>query len=231
MAELALEALRNSRRLLDDASVLARENRFASALMVAGLSADELGKHILVTSFFSREGTDDDWRKFWRRFRNHTEKLGDALMGAWIGDLFTDEPPPSASQFHQQRLAATYVGLSDDGAVQTPGSAVSKQEVEAIYETIERELRFCEGVLAKATPQQFAQVLESMRTSPRASIFTELFDELGAEAALAFAISVRAGMNADDALAFAKEAGRLFANLRPTDRPHSPDTAESGTVS
>jgi AbiV family abortive infection protein len=231
MAELALEALRNSRRLLDDASALARENRLPSALMVAGLSADELGKHVLVTSFYSREGTDDDWRKFWRRFRNHTEKLGDALMGPWIGDLLTDEPPPSASQFHQRRLAATYVDVSNDGAVQTPGSAVSKQEFEAIFESIDRELRFCEGILAKATPQQLAPVLESMRTSPRASALTELLDELGAEAGLAFAISLRAGMNADDALAFAKEAGHLFAHLRPTESPHGPDTAEDGTVS
>jgi hypothetical protein len=87
------------------------------------------------------------------------------------------------------------------------------------------------GILAKATPQQLAPVLESMRTSPRASALTELLDELGAEAGLAFAISLRAGMNADDALAFAKEAGHLFAHLRPTESPHGPDTAEDGTVS
>jgi hypothetical protein len=110
-----------------------------------------------------------------------------------IGDLLTDEPPPSASQFHQRRLAATYVDVSNDGAVQTPGSAVSKQEFEAIFESIDRELRFCEGILAKATPQQLAPVLESMRTSPRASALTELLDELGADTPQPIGLSTATG--------------------------------------
>ena len=94
MAEVSLAAMRNCRRLLDDAVMLAGAGRLPSALMLAGLAADELGKHVLVASFFAREGTDEDWRKFWSRFRNHTEKLGDALMGSWVGDLLTDEPEP-----------------------------------------------------------------------------------------------------------------------------------------
>ncbi len=82
MVELSLEAMRSARRLLDNAQALARAQRLPSAFMVAGLAADELGKHILVTSFYVRAGTDDDWRKFWHRFRIHRQKLGDALMSA-----------------------------------------------------------------------------------------------------------------------------------------------------
>jgi AbiV family abortive infection protein len=215
MAELALEAMRNSRRLLDDAAALARELRLPSALLLAGLAADELGKHILVASFYSREGTDDEWRIFWRRFRKHTEKLGDALMGAWIGDLLTDDPPPSASAFHKQRLAATYVDLSDDGAVHTPVNAVSREAFEAIYESIDRELNFCEGVMANASPQRLGAVLESLRTSTHGKAVTDLLSELGPEAALAFAMSIRAGMDTEGALAFVKQVGPAFAHLRP----------------
>ena len=80
--------------------------------MVAGLAADELGKHILVTSFYAREQTDEEWRKFWRRFRSHQSKLGDALLGAWAGDLVSEDPPPDVAEFHQERLRATYVDVT-----------------------------------------------------------------------------------------------------------------------
>jgi hypothetical protein len=75
--------------------------------MLAGLAADELGKHVLVASFYYREATDAEWRKFWRRFRDHTEKLGDALIGAWVGDLLTDDPPPRVSDFHKTKPQVT----------------------------------------------------------------------------------------------------------------------------
>ena len=117
MAEVALEALVNARRLYDDAVSLRQGDRLPSALMVAGLAADELGKHVLVTSFYNRDQTDDEWSKFWRRFRNHQEKLGDALLGAWAGDLISEDPPPDAAEFHQERLLATYVDVTPDGTV------------------------------------------------------------------------------------------------------------------
>ena len=89
---MALEALVNARRLYDDAMSLRQSDRLPSAFMVAGLAADELGKHILVTSFCNRDQTDEEWRKFWRRFRNHQSKLGDALLNAWAGDLNQRRP-------------------------------------------------------------------------------------------------------------------------------------------
>jgi AbiV family abortive infection protein len=121
MAEVALEVLANARRLYNDAALLQRVGRLASAFMVAGLGADELGKHVLVASFYgSREDTDEQWRKFWRRFRNHQSKLGDALLGAWMADLFTEDPPPDVATFHQERLLSTYVDIGPDGAVTVP---------------------------------------------------------------------------------------------------------------
>lgn len=219
MAELAIEAMRNSRRLLEDAAALAEAQRLPSAFMLTGLAADELGKHILVASFYSREGTEDDWRKFWRRFRDHTEKLGDALIGAWIGDLLADEPPPRANDFHKQRLASTYVDISGDGTITTPTIAISREAFDAAFESIDRELTYCEGVLAHATPEQLGATLESMRTSPHGRALTELSEELGAEAAMAFAIALRSGMGASYATAFARQASRMLGHLGPQSQP------------
>jgi AbiV family abortive infection protein len=91
-----------------------------------------LGKHVLVSSFFARDQTDEEWRKFWRRFRSHQEKLGDALLGAWAGDLFSEDPPPDAAAFHQERLLATYTDVSDDGTVSKPSDAVAKERVDEL---------------------------------------------------------------------------------------------------
>jgi AbiV family abortive infection protein len=212
MAAIALEALRNSRRLLEDAATLAAQGRLPSAFMLAGLSADELGKHMRVTAFYSREGTDEEWRKFWRRFRNHTDKLGDVLFAAWAGDL-TDEHPPNISEFHKQRLAATYVDLSDDGRVQTPANLVTRRAFETVYQSIERELEFCEGLMRNATPQQLAPIFERFRTSRVSHELAEMVKELGPEAAITFAIAMRAGVERDDALAFARQVGEIFAQV------------------
>src|SRR3954451_13467833 len=76
-ADVAIHALANARRMHDDAVFLRHAGRLPSAFMVAGLAADELGKHVIVTSFFGRNDTDAEWRKFWRRFRQHEAKLGE----------------------------------------------------------------------------------------------------------------------------------------------------------
>lgn len=77
--------------------------------MVAGLAADELGKHVLVNSFFLRDQADEEWRQVWRRFRSHESKLNDKLLMAWAGDLISEGPQPDAAAFHRKRLLATYV--------------------------------------------------------------------------------------------------------------------------
>jgi hypothetical protein len=69
----------------------------------------------MVLSFYGvQEDTDEEWEKFWRRFHNHEEKLGNALLGGWLGDMLTAEPLPDIDRFHRQRLAATYVDIEHD---------------------------------------------------------------------------------------------------------------------
>jgi AbiV family abortive infection protein len=210
MAEVALEALVNARRLYDDAVSLRQGDRLPSALMVAGLAADELGKHVLVTSFYGREQTDDEWRKFWRRFRSHQSKLGDALLGAWAGDLASEDPPPDGAVFHQERLRATYVDVTADGTVSAPAWIVRQERVDEILFLLQRELSFCESVVAGATPSQYAAALESMQTSAIGQESRQLINEGGPGAAMALAICVRAGMPYDLARSLAQHAKDVF---------------------
>jgi AbiV family abortive infection protein len=210
MAEVGLEALVNARRLYDDAVSLRQGDRLPSALMVAGLAADELGKHVLVSSFYVREQTDEEWRKFWWRFRNHESKLGDALLGAWAGDLFSEDPPPDVARFHQERLLATYVDVTSDGTVSAPSWIVRKGRVDEILSLLQRELSYCDSMVAEATPSQFAAVLESMRTSAHGQEIRQFLNEGGPDAAMAFAIGARAGMPYDLALSFAQQVKDIF---------------------
>lgn len=61
LAELSLSALGNAQSLFDDARRLETAGRHASAFLLAGLAADELGKHILVTSFPARRPDEAEW--------------------------------------------------------------------------------------------------------------------------------------------------------------------------
>ena len=191
MADVALQALANARRLYDDALLLLGADRLPSALMVTGLSADELGKHILVASFYVRDQTDAEWRKFWRRFKRHEEKLGDALLGAWSGDLVNLESPPDAASVHLERLAATYVDVSDDGTTRAPSDVVVRDRVIEVLRLLEPELAYCESVVSHMTAPQFAAVLESMLTSARTDEVRRLISEGGPESAMAFVLSTR----------------------------------------
>lgn len=163
---IALEALTNARDLFDDGLVLYERQRISSAFTLIGLAADELGKHILVASFYgAREDTDAEWKKFWQRFRRHQEKLGNSLYAAWAGDLLSDEAPPDAELFHKQRLAATYVDIDDNDLVQTPRTSINKNDVAHAIERIGSELDFVNPSL-KAQRQKAWARLSNPRGPP-----------------------------------------------------------------
>ena len=115
----------------------------------------------------------------------------------------------------QTTTLAPFPDVSTDGAVCTPTTAVSRKAFDSVFELVDRELTFCEGVLDQATPQQLGATFGSMRTSGRARAMRGSIAEPGPEAGLALAIALRAGIDADGAVDFAKEASRIFGRLQP----------------
>jgi AbiV family abortive infection protein len=213
MAEIALEALANARRLYDDASLLHDHGRIPSAFMTFGLAADELGKHQLVAAFSWREQTDAEWRKFRRRFRSHTEKLGNALLGAWMGDLLSDDPPPEPVSFHKRRLSATYVDFSETGRVSTPLRSVSDIDVRNAREGIGRELAYCEGVMKGAIPASLAEAMDRMAN--RSSTGTEelrALHEVSPKAVQLISMADRVGLPREEALRTAWMLAEILAS-------------------
>jgi AbiV family abortive infection protein len=76
-------ALRNAKRLADDASLLLEDKRFASATALAVLSIEESGKLSILRQLATAQSAEDA-KKQWREYRSHTKKN---VMGAFL-DLF-----------------------------------------------------------------------------------------------------------------------------------------------
>jgi AbiV family abortive infection protein len=215
MAEIVLAALSNARRLLDDAVLMTERGRTPTAFLLVGLAADELGKHVMVASFYGmRQESDDDWKKFWRRFRTHQEKLGDALWAAWAGDLLTEDPPPDVEAFHRRRLASTYVDVDDNGCIATPQSTVTTAELEEALARIKPELEFCERGFGAATPSALGAAFSRMRDSENSEQVREIISDLGPMGSLAYVIASRGGASHDAAVQF---ASTMSAVLRKAD--------------
>ena len=175
---MALAALRNARLLFDDAEQLHGLGRIATSYLLAGLAADELGKHVLVSSFFAREGSEAEWANFWRRFRSHPEKLGNVLFGAWSADLLSTEAMPDAQEFHKRRLAATYVDLGPNGETVAPITSISNDELDDLLSRVRGELIYCEDQMDGVSPARLASVLAKMRDSATTQKLQEIMQGL-----------------------------------------------------
>lgn len=210
MADVALAALSNARRLLDDADLLRNAGRGASAYILGGLAADELGKHVLAASFYGRDDTAEEWRKFWTRFRRHQEKLGNTLISAWVGDLLADEAPPDVEGFHQRRLGATYVDIRPEGTIAVPDEIICEEDLENLLQLVRRELSFCETVLRGADCAQLAATFREIRASELAREMREA-QQRSPIGPVALALAPRSGLDPNEALQFLADVERSLA--------------------
>lgn len=211
MADLALASLSNARTLYDDAMLLRGSRRLAGAFVLAGLAMDEVGKHMLVASFYgARNDSDDEWRKFWRRFKAHQEKLGNALLSAWMGDLLNDDPPPDAKAFHIRRLAATYADVTEDGTVSVPSETITQAEVDDLLRKVAVELERCETGFKGATPETLGAVFSQMRDADETESVRGLIRILGHHAAFTYGVAIRNGTPHDDAMRLAQMASKVL---------------------
>lgn len=163
LAELAFASLVNARGLFEDARILRSSGRLPSAFVLLGLSADEIGKHILVTALPSRGLSNAEWKKFWKRFNSHEAKLGNTLYFDWWLEPLDVGPPPLGKDLHLRRLDATYVDFRE-GQVQQPSEQISASAVDAAYNMVERQLEFCEQLTTSTTVKGLAQTMERVNS-------------------------------------------------------------------
>ncbi len=101
LEDLMLAIHENANNLTMDARILLKEHRFARAYAIAELGAEELGKLLVVGGIAVQVAAKQpvSWRRFWRRFRDHSPKawnialldfVYDQKLSAWLqGDVLS----------------------------------------------------------------------------------------------------------------------------------------------
>lgn len=79
---------------------------------------------------------------------SHEEKLGNALLAAWLLDPCDLSDPPDRSAFYKQRLSATYVDFRDPG-LEEPDTAIYQVALDSAFGSIGPHLAYCERILSR----------------------------------------------------------------------------------
>lgn len=67
----------NAEALYEEANILFEHGKYARTYFLLCIANEELGKSVIVTSgVIDLLGDNIDWKKFWRRIRNHKDKTG-----------------------------------------------------------------------------------------------------------------------------------------------------------
>jgi AbiV family abortive infection protein len=136
LASLSLAALRNAEGLLDDAALLLGNHRPARAYSLAALALEEYAKHIMVFSAIRRTIIEPGyWPRFWKRFRDHSEKvdLGQMIVSDWgLSFTYTDERLRTDIETAlRTKLRGLYVDWTDTG-LSEPVVAVTAEAATAL---------------------------------------------------------------------------------------------------
>jgi len=135
--------LENAEALIEDARLLFKNGRFPRSVALCVLSFEELGKIILLGGTLSYS-SDEQWAKFWKRFRNHESKR--RIVASIEADMWglTEDERREESETEEfverMKLLCLYVDSVDEKLYTPMGSFGS--EIERISSNA---LKFAEG--------------------------------------------------------------------------------------
>lgn len=167
LADATLASLRNSQRLIADAETLLLNGRYPTAHALAVLALEEFGKHVMCASANIRGHADEEyWRRFRRRFRDHRDKLRNALLLAGLMATTEEEMEPlddleaAAKREDFAKLRGLYVDLDRSGTVYEPVVTIGRQEAEKTVATVRLLVRL--GGATFGDPDRVHAVFETL---------------------------------------------------------------------
>lgn len=91
--EVMTKILENAEQLVEEASLLLDNNRFARAYTLAHLACEETAKIPMVTNAVCSSILNDDmdWKKFYNRMRSHNEKITGFMVTNTFFNIDIDE--------------------------------------------------------------------------------------------------------------------------------------------
>ena len=121
------KALKNALEIFEDAKILFEAKKWARCFFLIQIATEELGKYgIIVTSTISAIHGSLDWKRFWRRFKDHKNKTRHILvlenLRRFINDplselLNTEADIKYAESQEYVKLQSLYCDVDDNDCV------------------------------------------------------------------------------------------------------------------
>ncbi len=134
------KALKNALELLEDSKVLFEAEKWARCFFIIQIATEELGKYgIIVTSTISAIHGSLDWKRFWKRFKDHKNKTRHILVlenfRRFLDDplselLNTEADIKYAEAQEYVKMQSLYCDVGDDGEFFAPSEIVTKRDCE-----------------------------------------------------------------------------------------------------
>ncbi len=134
------KALKNALELLEDSKVLFEAEKWARCFFIIQIATEELGKYgIIVTSTISAIHGSLDWKRFWKRFKDHKNKTRHILVlenfRRFLDDplselLNTEADIKYAEAQEYVKMQSLYCDVGDDGEFFAPSEIVTKRNCE-----------------------------------------------------------------------------------------------------
>jgi AbiV family abortive infection protein len=142
------ECLQNAKRLIEDAQLLGRHERYRAGYLVLLLASEELGKAIWLRIGQSVEA--HKWREWWRSYFSHADKQAAGIL-AWAQANDWEEYERNWHEIHKRiDKAAARVAVLREKIMYVnfdEGKFISPLEDNEIKKDFNEELKFSEWLL------------------------------------------------------------------------------------
>ena len=145
------KAFQNACDLIRDAEILYEHQRWARSVFISSIAIEELGKYLMIIGAIGQVLKNQvNWKRFWKRFRKHTEKSGsilafDVLLGPFISADETLSKLQKAFQdqkhIENEKLSSLYVDFESD-KFNLPMDIVDETVAHRALESAKAVLRF-----------------------------------------------------------------------------------------
>lgn len=148
------KAFQNAYDLIQDAEILYEHQRWARCVFLSSIAIEEIGKYIIIIGAIGRViKSKVNWKTFWKRFKNHTEKSGnifafDVLLGPFISHHATiSKLVKSLNDTHEaenEKLSSLYMDIKS-GEFILPMEAIDRIIAQKALESAKAVLKFFES--------------------------------------------------------------------------------------
>lgn len=122
LLEGRIKAFQNATDLIRDAEILYSKKRWARCVFLSSIALEEFGKYLMIIGAIGDVLRDKiNWKRFWKRFRQHLEKTGNVLtFDVFLGPFISGEDTLSkvqrtfqeAGELEEKKMRSLYLDFN-----------------------------------------------------------------------------------------------------------------------